>query len=352
MNRFAALTLLVALVGFVGVVPAAGHPGNAAQGPAETTAQADSCERDEYEPPELDRGWEVAFIDPIQDGSLGNWDEGRLAPVRLGEECSLVVSDGESANLTARTVNGTYGVVTGTLDLGTNGSVRLVERGAIDGAERAAITVSNPGESFSRMLTVSVGEESTVVSALSGRFVEFAVVQENGTVDVGLGTPGSELTAGLDARFENVTAAEGWRLHLDGEAFLNGVAAGKVDPNPPPPADEVSPPPENDEADSEPEDTFDYDVASSDPATDRTTEGDDGHSTVLGFILGLPTIGIGALVFRYAYGFARFGEQLDAIGSTTSWDEVEPAGWNVLLTKLSGLLIVGFGLYIVIFPFL
>ncbi|WP_332899385.1 hypothetical protein [Haladaptatus sp. CMSO5] len=34
---------------------------------------------------------------------------------------------------------------------------------------------------------------------------------------------------------------------------------------------------------------------------------------------------------------ARLGEQLDAIGSTTPLDRVEPAEWNVLLTRVLGI---------------
>jgi hypothetical protein len=43
---------------------------------------------------------------------------------------------------------------------------------------------------------------------------------------------------------------------------------------------------------------------------------------------------IGVLSYYFAYPLSRFGEQLDAIGSKTRWSEVEPAEWNVWLTKL------------------
>ncbi len=42
----------------------------------------------------------------------------------------------------------------------------------------------------------------------------------------------------------------------------------------------------------------------------------------------------GILGFRYAYEVSQFDERLDAIGSTTRWDEVEPAGWKVTLTRM------------------
>ncbi|KAA9400089.1 hypothetical protein Har1130_00685 [Haloarcula sp. CBA1130] len=41
-------------------------------------------------------------------------------------------------------------------------------------------------------------------------------------------------------------------------------------------------------------------------------------------------------MYRYAYGVTKFSEQLDAIGSTTRSSAVEPADWNVMLTKLAG----------------
>lgn len=55
------------------------------------------------------------------------------------------------------------------------------------------------------------------------------------------------------------------------------------------------------------------------------------------FVLGLP-----ALIWPYES--AKLGEQLDAIGSSRSLREVEPAGWKVSLTKLMGVGLSGGGL--------
>lgn len=44
----------------------------------------------------------------------------------------------------------------------------------------------------------------------------------------------------------------------------------------------------------------------------------------------------------YARRIARFNEQLDAIGSTRS-GTVEPAGWHVALTRISGVVLVSAG---------
>lgn len=46
-------------------------------------------------------------------------------------------------------------------------------------------------------------------------------------------------------------------------------------------------------------------------------------------VFGLP----GAI---WPYRIARFGEQIDAIGSTREESEVEPADWNVMLTRIAG----------------
>lgn len=50
--------------------------------------------------------------------------------------------------------------------------------------------------------------------------------------------------------------------------------------------------------------------------------------------------------FRFAYELARLSEQLDAIGSTTPWDEIEPAGWKVFLYRVgtAGGALVGAGI--------
>ncbi len=62
---------------------------------------------------------------------------------------------------------------------------------------------------------------------------------------------------------------------------------------------------------------------------------------MFGFVFGTFLILFGLPQAIWPYKIARFGEQVDAIGSKRSWSEVEPAGWKVILTKL-----IGFGLII------
>lgn len=62
---------------------------------------------------------------------------------------------------------------------------------------------------------------------------------------------------------------------------------------------------------------------------------------------GLLVVAVGGGLYRFARPLARFSEQLDAIGSTTSADEVEPADWKVWLYRAIAVLIVvaGVGLF-------
>ena len=43
------------------------------------------------------------------------------------------------------------------------------------------------------------------------------------------------------------------------------------------------------------------------------------------------------------YETARFMERLDSIGSKTSWHSVEPAEWNVTLTRFGGIFVTALG---------
>lgn len=60
-------------------------------------------------------------------------------------------------------------------------------------------------------------------------------------------------------------------------------------------------------------------------------------------IVGSIVLATGLLSYRYAYEITRLSERLDAIGSTTRWDEVEPAGWKVTLTRMFAVVIAFLG---------
>ncbi len=65
------------------------------------------------------------------------------------------------------------------------------------------------------------------------------------------------------------------------------------------------------------------------------------------FFMGNP-IGIIIVLFGligtiWPYKLARFNEQMDSIGSRRRFSDVEPAGWNVALTRVVGVVMVIIG---------
>lgn len=68
-----------------------------------------------------------------------------------------------------------------------------------------------------------------------------------------------------------------------------------------------------------------------------------------GVLMGAIPVVVGVIIYSKAYAIAKRSEQLDALGSQTPITEVEPAAWNVMLTKgiavmlvlLGGLLLFG-----------
>ena len=63
---------------------------------------------------------------------------------------------------------------------------------------------------------------------------------------------------------------------------------------------------------------------------------------------GILALVAGPLMYYYAEGLTRFSEQMDAIGSKRPMEEVEPAAWNVMLTRLIGAVIAFAGVALVV----
>lgn len=70
------------------------------------------------------------------------------------------------------------------------------------------------------------------------------------------------------------------------------------------------------------------------PGADDEARSQSAGSSGDGPVLAVLAVLVGGLGFRYAYRIAQIEERIDAIGSTTPWEEVEPAGWKVFLNKL------------------
>jgi hypothetical protein len=63
---------------------------------------------------------------------------------------------------------------------------------------------------------------------------------------------------------------------------------------------------------------------------------------LLGLLAGGALVAIGALLVRHAYAVTKLEEQIDAIGSRRR-GPVEPADWNVALTKGFGAVLAAIG---------
>ena len=340
---------LFALVGALLLTSTAVGPAVAA--PSDTTVETtdsaiptavDPCEDPVYTGHDLGFESNETYADALENGSLPDWTSGDIVHVGAGGGCSLVVADGQTSTLEATTVDGTDGVVTGTLDLGTNGSVRLVESNSTN-ATAPVVRLSNVGNDYSTVVRVAAGGESRNLSLSSGRFFEFGVVTgENQSVRVAVWPAERPWRGEWDARIENASVDSDLRLQLTGRAFLDGIATGTVpEPDTTGPQGETGDPAAespDDEDDSVADDPFD----DADPGAPPNDGGNDstGEYTFLGLLM---VVG-GVVGFRFAYGFTKFSEQLDAIGSKTRAGEVEPAEWNVMLTKVASAIIAVIGL--------
>jgi len=353
-----------------------------------STVDASPCQDYGYEPPALEHGWDPAYVDSLGNTSRANWTGGQVVRVGATGDCSLAVLDGERATLTATTVDGTRGVLTGTLDLGANGRLALVpanesassgpstDASTATGTEAAvtgtdtvgtsavastaattaarptvvpatgerslsnrsasALVLSNDGPDFASSVVVAAGNRSTRVPLQTGRFFHFAVRRDAGTTRVALWDADEAWDGQWDVRLANATGDADWVVRLHGRAFLDGVAVGVGE------ADQGAGPdgtPAGDGPDDEPfpDDGFDPDEY---PPDEQDSGGSGDGQAFLGFVL----VVFGAVSFRYARSITRFGEQMDAIGSTTSMSEVEAADWNVALTKVVSALLAVVGL--------
>jgi len=68
-------------------------------------------------------------------------------------------------------------------------------------------------------------------------------------------------------------------------------------------------------------------------------------------MFGLVLLAVGLYGAFRPYQLARFGEQLDAIGSKRSLGEVEPADWNVFFTRIVSVALSVFGSGVLLFAF-
>ncbi len=324
------LSLVLILAGAVVAGPVA-----ASGGPVAFDHVSPNCDEDSRDRRLKERAGQIAFVDTLVNDSSSDWNGGQVVRVGASGDCSLAVTNG-TATLTAATVNET-GVVTGVVDLGENGSLRLV------GPNRTAqIAFENDGPAYATSVAVITnGSVRDRVETPTGRFFEFTVRRyANGTARFAVWSPDEEWDGNWDVRLDGVSTGERWRVGLSAEAFIDEIAIGTQrvpTPTPHPTKTEDDPFPGENPEFSTP------DVA--DSQFDETSSGssDDGSSGGgVAFFAVVMTVG-GGLGFRFAYALSQFEERIDAIGSTTPWHEVEPADWKVILNRIvfGGIALIG-----------
>ncbi|MDS0259644.1 hypothetical protein NDI56_09595 [Haloarcula sp. S1CR25-12] len=323
---------------------AAPEPG-AFGSPAETDGFGQNCTTADEPTRLVDDPSDYSYVDGLSGRSTADWTDGE--PLRIGAagDCSLGVGAARTATLTAATVDPNRGRVTGMVDVGRDGALRFVQR--TDANATAAVAVENVGRENSDRLAVVVTNETGATTyrerftAPSGRFVAFDVRwYPDGTVHVTLWDTERARPDRVTAAVEAGDGNASWAVRLDGRAYLDEIGVGthesaETDGESSTATGRATAPADEAETD----DMFPIDPDSV-PENDPPDRSED---TANGLAFG-PLLAIGgALSYRYAYQITRISEQLDAIGSTTRASEVEPAEWNVAVTKVLGAAGVVFG---------
>lgn len=269
---------------------------------------------------------EYDYAAGLANDTAGDWTGGELLPIGANGDCSLAVTNG-SARLTATTLDGHRGVLRATVDLGEDGAVGVVARNDT-GSPAASVAVANVDRENDASVAVVVrpagpsNATRTRLTAPSGRFFDLTVrFEPNGTVRVGV----REATTRPPPDEWDVTATTGttnatWDVELRSRAYLDEVAVGAW--TPPTPTPTAS-------------DLFDEPTPPDDPDDEGRVSSRES-STPGGLVLGPVVLLGGVAIYRYAREISRFQEQIDAIGSKTPKHEIEPADWNVALTKVLG----------------
>ncbi len=296
-------------------------------------AQSDACEfRDDsghlgYLSAEYD------YAAGLANDTADDWTGGTVLRIGTNGECSLAVTNG-SATLTATRIDGRTGVLRATVDVGDGGAIRAVA----DNDSAASVALENVGRENGAAVAVVVRRANgttvrTNLTAPSGRFVDLAMRWEHGTVHVAVREPEERTVTGAwDATVATGAPNASWTVELRSRAYLDEVAVGTRAVTPTSTGGAVGPEP-GDGADA------DDDIFGPTPPGDGRDGPSDQGSGSGGLVLGPVVALAGAGIYRFAYGLAKFDEQTDAIGSKTRWSEVEPADWNVALTKGFGALV-------------
>jgi hypothetical protein len=250
------------------------------------------------------------YEDRLTDDSLVNWSGGRLVRVGASGDCSLFVGPNETATLASTLVNDSSDILTGTVDLGANGSLSLV-------ADGSSLTVANPGPDYATALRVSTGDRRERVTLETGRFFDFIARADGNQTRFAVWSSDDSWDGDWDVRFA-ASFPDGWQLRLLGVAYLDEIAIGTERPEPTPTA--TATPTETDSGGFEGAPDFPDSEGFPDQPDQRTDDPGAG-AAVVGLIFHL----FGSVGAAFPRRIARVTEQIDAIGSTRPMGEVEPA---------------------------
>lgn len=282
------------------------------------------------------------YVHGFENGRLEQWTDGSILQFGAYGDCTLTVRN-ETVRLTGAQVDASTGALRATIDLGRGGALAL----APDDDSDVSIAIENVGYENNdtvRVVTTNAtgSTDQFQLTAPSGRFFDLRLqFTEDGArlaiSEIDFGYPAETDWEPIELASQN----ESWIVTLESRAYLDEIAVGdrQIDDE----SDEsTATAPGDDSDDTEDEqsddgfDRFERDQPDEyNPYEESADSSEGGAGLVFGLILAL----LGAGMFRFAYGLTRFSEQLDSFGSTTPGSDVEPAGWNVALTKLFGILV-------------
>jgi hypothetical protein len=282
------------------------------------------------------------YVDGFEDGRLQQWTDGSIDRFGAYGDCTLSVRNG-TARLTAGQLDASTGALRATIDLGRGGALVLTPEDDSD----VSIAVENVGYENNdtvRVVTTNAtgSTDQFQLTAPSGRFFDLRLqFTAEDTARLAL----SKIDSGYPTNWEPIELSpqnESWNLTLESRAYLDEIAVGdrQIDDE----SDESTAPgagvddTEEEQSDEE-SDPYWEDQSDDFNSYEESADSSEGEGGGAGLVFGPILTLLGAGIFRFAYGLTKFQEQLDAIGSTTPASEVEPAGWNVALTRIFGILL-------------
>jgi hypothetical protein len=321
-------------------------PGSAVADRLPTANECDGAAGSDGEIDDREANIVYGYVHGFEDGRLEQWTDGSIRRFGAYGDCTLSIRDG-TTRLTGTQLDASTGALRATIDLGRGGAFVL----SPDDGSDVSIAVENVGYENNdtvRVVTTDAtgSSDQFQLTAPSGRFFDLRLqftAEDTARLalsEIGVGYPDETDWEPIELSPQN----ESWTITLESRAYLDEIAVGDRDVDD---TEERSEPATDGEESTDGFSGDQFDGSDDDPSGIDTptnfpnsqTHDGSGRRSAVGLFFG-PLLAVwGAAMSKYAYEFSKFGEQLDAIGSSTSANEVEPAGWNVALTRIFGILL-------------